>query len=85
MNGKTKQEWTNLRYSGDDTGPKITEHPVLWAICKGNLETVKWFLSGEPLMKYKEYIRTHKYDDAFENVDGGYEKALSNWWSSKRK
>lgn len=85
MNGKLKQEWANGGDSGAVAGSGITEQPFLWAIYKGNIETVKWFLSGEPLAKYKDYVRAHKYDDAFENVDGGYQKVLSSWWNSMRK
>lgn len=53
-----------------------------------NLDSIQWFLSDQPEIKYKEFAFTYKNDERLKllsETQGGFQDVLSSWLGSRRK
>jgi hypothetical protein len=89
IRGKKKKAWARAygMFDGMTHQPKTTP-PLLLAAYHGSLESVEWLFSDAPVRLYREYVEANKqYADveAFSQMPGGAERAISQWLDQRSK
>lgn len=67
---------------------KKTDNLLLRAIMTKNLDSIRWFLSDQPEIKYMEFASTYKNDERLKllsETHGGFQGVLSSWLGSRSK
>ncbi|KAK2765211.1 hypothetical protein FQN54_008910 [Arachnomyces sp. PD_36] len=87
--GKKRQDWASEGGNGYSSyyNRETTDNLLLRAIKTKNLDSIRWFLSDQPEIKYKEFASTYKNDERLKllsETEGGFQGVLSSWLGARR-
>lgn len=85
IRGKKRHEWSSNNAWSTSLDHEETP-PLLAAAFYSKLESVKWFLSKEPVENYLAFAKTHEQDGQLQRLAGsagGVERAIKNWLGSR--
>jgi ankyrin repeat protein len=87
VGGRKRADWARAPNSQIQVvEERIT--PALQAAMAGNVESVDWFMSDEPMRQYKEFAVANQQDKRIRTLDEsgiGFESTIGKWLNAKSK